>query len=440
MGTIIETKSESVVSSHYIQYTKILQMTAYELKDMIREELNENPLLEFPDDHLELQEPFQGESYLEYSDDGEYEKTGGKKEEWDAYYGSVGLHGRDERLSDYLIPQLKIKDPDVRNAAVYIIHVLDDDGWLKESVNDIAAVLKLSDETVKKAVEVVQGLEPAGVGARNLVECLKLQLLRYTGSDRELCFQIVENYLPELGEKRYAAIAKKLSAHKRDIEASAVVIRSLNPRPGREFESPPKTRYVVPDLMIKSDGESIEISLVRGVIPEIRLNQEYVLILKTSKDEASRAYMNEYLPRARKLNDFVNMRNTTLIKIAGAIVSWQHDFFAGESGEIVPMTLTDIAAMENMHETTVSRAVNGKYVMTEKGVYALGDFFSRPVSVLQDGEQLSAIQIQKLIKEVQKEYTGNKHLSDQKISDILKQQGISIARRTVAKYRKKMLS
>ena len=424
MATIIETKQEAVISSQYIQYTKILQMPSHRLREVINEELKENPLLELPEGGMELQEPIRIDEYR------------GAGEEWDGYYGKVGLYGREETLADYLISQLKLTDSVLRSAAVYIIHLLDDDGWLREPVAEIAETLEIGEHEVKEALRAVQGLEPAGVGAGSLAECLELQLARYSKAEQELCLEIVREYLPELGEKRYAAIAKKLAVHKKDVEAAAAKIRKLNPRPGMEFSCGEKPRYVVPDLVIQRSEEGVRVSLVKGVIPELRLNQEYIRLLKESKDAGSAAYMKEYLPRARKLNDFVAMRNVTLLKIAGDIAAWQEDFFRGGDDKVVPMTLADIAEMEGMHEATISRAVSGKYVMTDRGIYALSEFFSRPVAEKKDGEQLSAAQIQKRIREILRNHQGPKHLSDQKIADMLETEGIHIARRTVAKYRR----
>lgn len=356
--------------------------------------------------------------------------------DWDAYYGSVGLYGREETLADYLISQLKINDAQLRNIVVYMIHLLDDDGWLREPLEDLAKELQISYELADKALKTIQGLDPCGVGARSLAECLCLQLKQTDQSVESLCMRIIQEHLPELGKKKYAAIAKKLGVHKKDIEAAAAEIYRLNPKPGHEFAEKPETRYAVPEVAVYSDEEGMKISLVRGILPEIRLNQEYISLLRQTKDQESKAYIQEYLPRAKKWNDFVSRRNSTLLKVVRDIVSWQHEFFEREDGEVVPMTLADIAAMEDMHEATISRTVNEKYIITERGIYALEDFFSRAVSMLQDGEQLSAKQIQEKIKKIQKEYQGDKHLSDQKIADILKSQGIHIARRTVAKYRK----
>lgn len=430
MRAIFETKTENAISAQYIQYTKILQMPAYELRGMIHEEMNENPFLEISEAGWGGgKEPL----WMEAA------PNPGRREadsDWDAYYGSVGLYGREETLADYLISQLKINDAQLRNIVVYMIHLLDDDGWLREPLEDLAKELQISYELADKALKTIQGLDPCGVGARSLAECLCLQLKQTDQSVESLCMRIIQEHLPELGKKKYAAIAKKLGVHKKDIEAAAAEIYRLNPKPGHEFAEKPETRYAVPEVAVYSDEEGMKISLVRGILPEIRLNQEYISLLRQTKDQESKAYIQEYLPRAKKWNDFVSRRNSTLLKVVRDIVSWQHEFFEREDGEVVPMTLADIAAMEDMHEATISRTVNEKYIITERGIYALEDFFSRAVSMLQDGEQLSAKQIQEKIKKIQKEYQGDKHLSDQKIADILKSQGIHIARRTVAKYRK----
>lgn len=436
MNVRLQHKTIQTISPQFFMFTKILQMPAQDLRSYISDELCENPLLDFPNTAPSLSVPLQRESYTAPSSGDNSGHT--FREDWDGYYGSVGLNGSQATLQDYLVSQVTEQQQELRNAIGFLIYSLDQNGWLPDALDDLAADTGFPLPLLEEALSIVQKMDPAGVGARSLSECLLLQLDRLNVTNRALCRAIIEGHLPALSKKRYATIARALHTTEASARIACDEIRQMNPRPGAAYSDQRAPQYVIPDLVLTVTDESMNLSLLNGVIPEIRINNDNVELLRNCDDPSAQHYLSEYLPRARKLVTFISRRNATLLKITEHIINWQQDFLLGRVSAVVPMTLANIAAQAGVHETTVSRTVNEKYILTPKGVLALNSFFSRPVTELESGAFVSAEQIKKRIRELLDQEEGGRRLSDQKIANLLAAEGITIARRTVAKYRMAM--
>ena len=460
-----------------IQSLRLLQMASLELEQLIQQELQTNPLLEVSEETGREEEEWGLESEDAEADDSD----AGRKEADDAdppelEFGDAAMaDGRfdekqwNELLNDAGYPaprqefdpnaedweydgaeqqsleaelraQLSLTDLGVgeRKIGEYIIGNIDEDGFLQAQVEDIANVFREDARTVGRILDVIQTFDPPGVGARNLPECLEIQL-REQGLEDSLAMRIVRNYWDDLVNRRYIKIGRSLGADRVAIANAEGVISGLNPKPMIYREGRINHNLVVPDLEVQKVGDEYVVSLIDRNLPSLRVSPVYRTLLSKSGKPGSQArkFVVDRLNSARWFISAINQRRTTMLKVMRCIVDNQRAFFDKGVGFLKPMVLQEVADRVNMHVSTISRVSNGKYVQTPHGVFELKYFFDGGLS-RNDGEDIAARSVKQKIARLISEENSRKPLSDQKIADILKEEGIVIARRTVAKYRDRL--
>ena len=289
--------------------------------------------------------------------------------------------------------------------------------------------MKIPQALTDQARDTLQSLEPPGVGARSLSECLLLQLSRRGGGD-PVSMEIAARFLPELGRKHYAAIAQKLGTTVEAVRQAEAVIASLEPHPGRAFQPAETTVYVRPDVFVAELEGELKVVLNEYYLPRVSVNDYYLRLLKNSDEKETKDYLRQKLRQAKWLLDSLERRGSTLRRCAEAALEAQRPFFAGQTQTLAPMTLTTLAEGLELHPSTVSRAVRGKYLQCRQGTYPLRYFFSLPVS---GGVSRQAAK-QALLALVREE-DRRRPYSDQDLCRLLEERGIFLARRTVTKYR-----
>ena len=457
-----------------IQSLRLLQMPSLELEQLIQQELQTNPLLEITEEasreeeewDLELDPPDTEDAEtegkeaddarlpeLEFGDgttpDGRFDENHWNEllndsgysvprqefdpnaEEWE-YDGAAR-----QSLEAELRGQLSLTDlnEDERKIGEYIIGNIDEDGFLQAQIEDIAMMLGKEDKTVERILEVVQTFDPPGVGARNLQECLAIQL-REQGLEDSLAMQIVRNYWDDLVNRRYIKICRSLGVERTAIATAEGVISGLNPKPMIYREERINHNLVVPDIEVQKVGDEYVVFLIDRNLPSLRVSPVYRTLLSKSGKPGSQArkFVVDRLNSARWFISAINQRRATMLKVMRCIVESQRAFFDKGVGFLKPMVLQEVADGVNMHVSTISRVSNGKYVQTPHGVFELKYFFDVGLP-RSDGEEIAARSVKQKIARLIAEENTRKPLSDQKIADFLKDDGIAIARRTVAKYR-----
>ena len=443
---VIEQQQKLIMTPELKLALKILQLPAVELEELIQHELEANPVLEMAEDNRdekpEVQQKqdknekekeidwkeyfqFQGKSYSAEFDNDEAAES--------SYENFVTYS---YTLKDHLISQLRVSqiNKKLRVIGEYIIESLDENGYLTITHEDMAAILNVKVETIREALNVIQTFEPFGVGAADLKECLLIQLRNKDILDEKI-ETIILNHLDDIAGNRINTIAKKLFISIEEAQEYSDIIKNLEPKPGRAFEGGTSTKYVIPDAYIEKLGNEYMIMVNDHYGSRLMINQFYKKIL-VSEDKSSQAstFINNKLSSAMWLIKSLEHRRNTLYNVLKAILDYQMDFFEKGPMFLRTMTLKKIAEMVNVHESTVSRAINGKYVQTPRGIFEIKYFFKSGVDN-QDGEAISSESIKKMIKGYVSGEDTSKPLSDQNVADFLVKEGYMISRRTVAKYR-----
>lgn len=399
----------------------ILIMDNAQLGEFIEEQSMENPILELIDRVTWLNA---SSSVVHIEKEWGEEESGNEIAAEEAPKSDLYF-----QLSEYQLPT------EIQKAAEYIIESLDERGYFTEKIGDCAKVLRTDTATVKKALELVKRLEPKGLGAGSLRECLLLQVAsEYPGE--KVARDMIENYLEDYSKGRYGKIAKKLGRDEAEIRHGGEIIRKLNPRPLANTKPSVKTRYITADLALVKYEDHYDIVLNEGYLPEIRYNQTYLEMVKKGIDEETKRYICEHYEKARWLKYCVERRQETLLMTAQTIFKNQKEFFINGPTGIRPLTLQKIADEMEVNVSTVSRAVRGKYIQTRWGIYPLRSFFGSGVQT-EEGE-MSPAQIRLIIRRMIEKEDRRHPLSDSRIEKLLKEKGVSISRRTVAQYREQM--
>jgi RNA polymerase sigma-54 factor len=476
MIRLVQTTSlQQKMAPQLIQSLRLLQMPTLELEQMIQQELEINPLLELSeqeenqdeeeseqtetpeekpeepeasaeeetkDEELDFEEPdldkdqFDEEDWNDYLNDSGYVST---KEEFDPNVEEWENQGASQvSLEDALREQILLSELDEagQQIAEFIIGNIDEDGFLILAVEDIADILGVEIEAVERALGVVHTFEPAGVGARDLRECLMIQL-KEQGEDGCLAMEVVKDHLDDWIGRRYSRVCRSLNIGKAELTDVQDVIATLNPKPG--FTPEPRVNFnlVVPDLEVSKVGEDFIVSLTDRNSPSLRISPIYRTLLSQSEKSGTEAkkFVVDRLNSARWFISAIHQRRTTMQRVMRCIVQSQRKFFEHGLGHLRPMVLQEVADKVGRHVSTISRVSNGKYVQTPHGVFELKYFFDGGLST-DDGEDVSAKTVKEKISKLIQDEDTQSPLSDQKIADILKQkEGTNIARRTVAKYR-----
>ena len=452
------------------QAIKLLQLSRLELEEFVTQQLNENPVLE--EGVVESQEErIQVERNAERTEAqavSDHMAEAGKivddagdtrnEQDWEAYLNkpekaptpSTQTASKDDEfpnhenlskagtLTEFLITQLSESDLDdtERDLARLIIGNIDERGYLQTTVEDLAETAKVSGDEVEDILDVVQRMEPVGVGARDLMECLHLQL-RLGRLRNGIVEKIVENHIPDLETRNFPAIAKAMKISLEDVIENVQIIAELEPVPGRQFGGM-ETQYVVPDVYVfKVSGEWI-VSLNEEGLPHLRISEVYEeMINSMAQGSEEKEYIADKRKSASWLIKSIQQRQRTILRVTEKLVERQRDFFEKGIEFLKPMVLRDIAEDIEMHESTISRVTSNKYVHTPQGIFELKYFFNSSVSRA-GGEDLASASVKKMIGDIIKAEDAKKPLADQKIVDILDERGIQLARRTVAKYREQM--
>ncbi|MBR5517051.1 MAG: RNA polymerase factor sigma-54 [Firmicutes bacterium] len=435
-GLTIEQTQKLTMTPELIQAIRILQFNTQELDSFVQEEILENPVLEFDKKHLESLAALHEQVSEDYADPGfkqwQYSKD---KEE----YSFEQFTSKEETLEDYLLLQLtfsSLKGQDLKIGR-FLVEAINDNGYLTVSCEQVANAFGTSEEHVSRVLDVIQTFEPSGVGARDLKECLIIQLAAKGLLDEGIEY-IIMNHLEDLGENKLNKVSKTTGIPVNQVQMVCDLIRTLEPKPGRSFASGESVKYIVPDIMVEKVNEDYVVVNNEGSLPHLRVSSYYTSLANQYKeDEELIKYLNDRLSSAFWLIKSIEQRKRTIYNVANAVVEHQKEFFEKGSKYLKTLTLKQVAESIGMHESTVSRSVNGKYMQTPRGVFEIKYFFSSGITG-QDGEGVSSNSIKTMIKELIDGEDHTKPYSDQDLVGLLSEKGIEISRRTVAKYREGM--
>ena len=434
MDVILELKQTQKLSPQMIQSMEILQMGTAELQEYVEELLLENPVLEREESRPEEDGSLLLGRLEWLAAHGRRERRAPAEDVRDAA-DAVADH-KGESLYDYLGAQIpwRYLSPVMCRGIECVLTGLNDNGWLEETTEELSARCGVSCEVISGAEIIVQNLEPAGVGARTLAQCLKLQLLR-RGEDG-LALTIVKNHLEDLAKDHYNQIARSTGASRAEIQEACRLIRSLDPRPGAAFAHQTPPAYITPDVQVVEEGGQLLVSLTDQSLPELKISSYYRDLLQSSEEPQVKDYLLQKMRQADWVVQSIEQRKSTLLRCAECIVTLQEEFFRRGKHFLRPMTLADVAAALGIHESTVSRAVKNKYIQCVWGLFPIRDLFSRALSA--GSEENCAEQIKCALRSLIENEDKRKPLSDQKLCDALAEQGLILSRRTVAKYRDEM--
>jgi RNA polymerase sigma-54 factor len=452
---------QQVLSPQLQQSLLILQTPLLELRNLVQQEMETNPVLEELPEDSGADERSEAEASADENFRDEFEKLASLDEEWRDYMAqsaSSNFDGRrgskeadekrqflfdsipvQETLQQNLIAQLNqtVLSADDRKTAELIIGNIDDDGFLQSTTEEMALNSGIPQDDFERVLGLTQTFYPAGVGARDLRECLLIQLRRQ-GKEQSLEYRIVSEHMDDLGRHRFLEIARRMAISVEDVQKAANNIARLNPRPGQVFAAAPQN-YVLPDVIAeKVDGE-YQIAFNNEQIPHLRISNLYKDIISSGDAQTSdvKDYIRDKIRSGKFLIRSIHQRQQTIMNIAQQIVSRQRDFLEHGPSHLKPMTMAEVAEVVGVHETTVSRAVSGKYMATPQGVFEMKYFFTGGYQTA-TGESLSNISVKQAILDLVKHESGSAPLSDHEIVEILSERGIPIARRTVAKYRSEL--
>ena len=450
-----------VLSPQLQQSLLILQTPLLELRNLVQQEMETNPVLEELPEDPGADDRGEGEASADENFKNEFEKLASLDEEWRDYMAqsaSSSLDGRrgskdadekrqflfdsipvQETLQQNLIAQLNqtVLSADDRKVAELIIGNIDDDGFLRSTPEEMALNSGIPQDDFERILALIQSFYPAGVGARDLRECLLIQLRRQ-GKEHSLEHTVVSEHMEELARHRFPEIARRMAISVEEAQKAADNIARLNPRPGQVFAAAPQN-YVLPDVIVeKVDGE-YQISLNNEQIPHLRISNLYKDIIASGDAQTRdvKDYIRDKIRSGKFLIRSIHQRQQTILNIAQQIVSRQRDFLEHGASHLKPMTMAEVADAVGVHETTVSRAVSGKYMATPHGVFEMKYFFTSGYQTA-TGESLSNTSVKQAVLDLVKHESGSAPLSDHEIVDILSERGIPIARRTVAKYRSEL--
>lgn len=443
------------------QAIQLLQLSTVELQELLQKELTENPLLEevSPDEEREPtapdpeppREPQPPEASPSLNDgqppdlpfdlaqflfDTHDEPTLVQQEEREEV-SFENFVGAPVTMTDHLRQQLRLvaETPDALLIGEAIIGNLDDDGYLRATVEEIATATGATTGRVEEVLALVQTFDPPGVAARDLRECLLIQLRGQPEPD-PLAIDILEDHFADLERCRYPEIARALRMDIERVMEAVDEIARLEPKPGRRFH-PSDTRYIVPDVSVFKTGDGYAIVLNDEGLPRLRVNAYYRSMLGRGAADETRAYVESKLRSALWLIKSVHQRQRTLYRVTESIVRFQKEFLEHGLSHLRPLSLRDVAEDIGMHESTISRVTTSKYVQTPQGLFELKYFFHSRISTGK-GDVVSSLSVKKLIADLIAQEDPAKTLSDQDITQVLRERGLTIARRTVAKYREEL--
>ena len=481
----LKLSQQLVMTPQLQQAIKLLQLSRMELVDMVRDEMLENPILEDSvESGNEQAKGAEAAAQAEEAPGGDVERVGETEMpmaeiptdkvdstaevkadtrsneavadfDWDTYLDNQAQAApmpsyksnnddlpslestltRGTSLFDHLEWQLKLSHftREEDGIAMLIIGNLTPDGYLQEPLEDLAEEAEVTVEMADCVLRKIQEFDPVGVGARSLQECLLIQA-RHIGADDEVVIGIIERHLPNLEKKNYAAIAKDLIQPVEEIYEAAKVVQTFDPKPGRQYTSEEPT-YITPDVYIHKVGDKYFVVANDDGLPKLKISDFYRTAL--AGGSKAREYIQEKLRSAQWLIRSIQQRQRTIVRVTESILKFQRDFFDKGTAHLKPLILRDVAEDIGMHESTVSRVTTNKYVHTPQGIYELKYFFNSGISRT-DGDDLASEAVKLKIKQIIAQENAKHPHSDQRIVELLRDQNIEIARRTVAKYREQL--
>ena len=446
MDLKLQVKQTQTLSQRMIQSAEILQMTSQELNTYINELALENPVIDIvePPTAQEQRESIEQQEWLNSFNEENYYlyQRQNNDDDYD-FKSSWNINTDDgETLQDYLWSQLITESFTDQETEIikFMLECLDNKGYLEESTETIASYFGTDTEIVEDLLSDLQALDPSGVCARTLEECLKLQLER-----RDILTpvleSIIDNCLEMVAKNQIPAIARKLRLSPTETAGYCQIIKSLNPKPGVSFSSRDQLRYIIPDVTIVKFKDHFDILLNESMYPTIELNSYYRQMNQNPESSELKEYLGNKIRQAEWVKQCVTQRGKTLMQVSRAILEHQEEFFTFGPAHLNPLRLADIAQELDIHESTVSRAVSKKYLQCSWGVYPMNFFFSRSVAVQESSssesgtQSVTAADIKRVLREIIEEENKKKPYSDRLLGEKLAERGISISRRTVAKYR-----
>lgn len=411
---------------------KLLQLTSVELNQYIEEQLTENPLLEREEKEKDSDE--QIADFINYIDD-EESKDYQEFDDDNEYISPLNFVVRPTSLWDFLKEQLRLTPVSIKEKKVgeYIIDNIDENGYLTVEEKDIADKCSITQNEAMEMIKLIQTFEPAGICARDIKECLILQI-KNKGINDEILENIINTMLEEVAAGNVLKIAKRINITEQKVMEYIDIIRTLDPKPGIRYSSE-TTKYIIPDVFLEKINGKYVVTVNEDCVPHLKINNLYKKLIN-NKNSPEYNYVKEKLSAAIWIIKSIDQRIQTIKKVVEAIVEYQIDFFENDS-DLKPLALKQIAEVTSLHESTVSRAVKGKYVQTPKGLFEIKNFFIKGIQN-KSGEEISTAKIKDRIKVIIKEENAAKPYSDQQIADIMNKEGLYISRRTVAKYREEM--
>lgn len=435
----ISQKQKLILTQIMQQSINVLQMSAYDLREYIEKEFEENPILEADFNLIESKDNIDNTQLSKYLND-RYDENYNYQHNNEDEVSVFNFISDKKSLKDYLYEQLgEIKsDIKIKKVVSYMIESLDSRGYLENTLEEICSDLGIDEEKVQNALEILQSLEPCGIGARDLKECLLIQL-KNKGILDEIIKEIVLKYLEYIADCKYNYIAKELKITPKEVQAYGDIIKSLEPKPSRGYYTGEEVKFIIPDAYIVKIGDKYNVIMNKDIIPNITINNLYKQEILNGKNKKEVEYVKEKVNDAMGLINDIEQRNNTILKLLECIVKKQKAYFENGQEYLKPMTLRDLADEMALHESTVSRAIKDKYILTSRGTVKIKDLFCNGiVSSGINGEGVSTNTIKNKIKQLIQLENKNKPLSDQAICDLLKKEHIDISRRTVAKYREEL--
>ncbi|MBN7772012.1 RNA polymerase factor sigma-54 [Clostridium aminobutyricum] len=482
----IEQTQKLVMTPELIQAIQILQFNTQELDNYVQEQLLTNPVLEqgsssesgeageadaSENDYAQKSDEYRSlsENYTSISQEKRENSTGAlgegsrelstaewlehiKERDYDDISYKQGEYSKDDKeysyeqfvtsdvtLPEHLMFQLQFAPlkKSCRTIGKYIIESLDDNGYMTLTIDEIARAMNVDTENVKIVLDAIHTFDPAGVAAADLRECLLIQL-EHNGGRTEISEQVICNYLEDIAANRLGLIAKELGVSVKEIQDVSDMIRTLEPKPGRQFASQATTRYIVPDIMVEKINGEYVVSVNESSTPKLMVSSYYEKVLQESNNDPNLTkFLSGRLNSAIWLIKSIEQRKQTIYNVVSAVVKYQEEFFENGPKYLKTLTLKQIAEEVGIHESTVSRSINGKYMQSPRGVFEIKYFFTSGVAGNQ-GESISSKSIKTFIKEIVSNEDPKSPYSDQDMVKLLGERGIDISRRTVAKYRDEM--
>ncbi|MDR2911136.1 MAG: RNA polymerase factor sigma-54 [Bacteroidales bacterium] len=459
------------LSPQQIQVIKLLEIPTMQLEQRIKKEIEENPVLDIELETPEYEEENEAPE-LKSEPDAEDEEFSfydylNDEDEIPSYKLNINNYSKNDTYNEIpfsagttfhesLYDQLRLIDLSEHQSklAEYIIGNIDDDGYLRrelEAISDDISFnmnMEVSEEELLKILKIIQELDPSGVGARNLQECLIIQLNRKKGDEFELARTIVKDFFIEFTKKHYDKIQKKLELSDEELKHGIDQVLKLNPKPGSSYSNPLNNKvnqHIVPDFILENIDGKLTLSLNQRNIPNLKINDSYLNILnsfnnkgKTKNQKEASLFIKQKLDSAKWFIDAIMQRQQTLMVTMSEIINFQKEYFMdGDETKLKPMILKDIAEKTNLDISTISRVSNSKYIQTNFGIYPLKFFFSEGMHK-DDGEEISTREIKKILQDCINNEDKHNPVTDDKLTHILKEKSYNIARRTVAKYREQL--